>query len=39
MEKRKLHFKLHKVKKHWVTIAVTGTGFGIEFCRTQLRFS
>ncbi|MDU7944072.1 MULTISPECIES: KxYKxGKxW signal peptide domain-containing protein, partial [Streptococcus] len=23
MEK-KVHFKLHKVKKHWVTIAVTG---------------
>ena len=28
MEK-KVHFKLHKVKKHWVTIAVTGLAVGI----------
>ena len=30
MEK-KVHFKLHKVKKHWVTIAVTGLALGLSF--------
>ena len=30
MEK-KVHFKLHKVKKHWVTIAVTGLTLGLSF--------
>ena len=30
MEK-KVHFKLHKVKKHWVTIAVTGFTLGLSF--------
>ena len=30
MEK-KVHFKLHKVKKHWVTIAVTGLALGLCF--------
>ena len=30
MEK-KVHFKLHKVKKHWVTIAVTGLALGLNF--------
>ena len=30
MEK-KIHFKLHKVKKHWVTIAVTGLALGLSF--------
>ena len=30
MEK-KVHFKLHKVKKHWVTIAVTGFALGLSF--------
>ena len=30
MEK-KIHFKLHKVKKHWVTIAVTGLALGLCF--------
>ncbi|MCB5540936.1 KxYKxGKxW signal peptide domain-containing protein [Streptococcus salivarius] len=30
MEK-KVHFKLHKVKKHWVTIAVTGLALGLTF--------
>ena len=29
MEK-KVHFKLHKVKKHWVTIAVTGLTLGLS---------
>ena len=29
--KRKVHFKLHKVKKHWVTIAVTGLALGLSF--------
>ena len=28
---RKVHFKLHKVKKHWVTIAVTGLTLGLSF--------
>ncbi len=28
---KKLHFKLHKVKKHWVTIAVTGLALGLSF--------
>ena len=28
---RKVHFKLHKVKKHWVTIAVTGLALGLSF--------
>ena len=30
MEK-KVHFKLHKVKKHWVTIAVSGLALGLSF--------
>ena len=30
MEKN-VHFKLHKVKKHWVTIAVTGLTLGLSF--------
>ena len=30
MEK-KVHFKLHKVKKHWVTIAVTGLALELSF--------
>ena len=30
MEK-KVHFKLHKVKKHWVTIALTGLALGLSF--------
>ena len=30
MEK-KVHFKLHKVKKHWVTITVTGLALGLSF--------
>ena len=30
MEK-KVHFKLHKVKKHWVTIAATGLALGLSF--------
>ena len=30
MEK-KVHFKLHKVKKQWVTIAVTGLALGLSF--------
>jgi len=30
MEK-KVHFKLHKVKKHWVTIAVTELTLGLSF--------
>lgn len=30
MEK-KVHFKLHKVKKHWVNIAVTGLTLGVSF--------
>ena len=30
MEK-KVHFKLHKVKKHWVTISVTGLALGLSF--------
>ena len=30
MEK-KVHFKLHKVKKHWVTIAVSGLTLGLSF--------
>ena len=30
MEK-KVHFKLHKVKKHWATIAVTGLTLGLSF--------
>ena len=30
MEK-KVHIKLHKVKKHWVTIAVTGLALGLSF--------
>ena len=30
---RKVHFKLHKVKKHWVTIAVTGLALGLSFAR------
>ena len=30
MEK-KVHFKLHKVKKHWITIAVTGLALGLSF--------
>ena len=30
MEK-KVHFKLHKVKKHWVTIEVTGLNLGLSF--------
>ena len=30
MEK-KVHCKLHKVKKHWVTIAVTGLTLGLSF--------
>ena len=30
MEK-KVYFKLHKVKKHWVTIAVTGLTLGLSF--------
>ena len=30
MEK-KVHFRLHKVKKHWVTIAVTGLALGLSF--------
>ena len=29
--KKKVHFKLHKVKKHWVTIAVTGLALGLSF--------
>ena len=29
MEK-KVHFKLHKVKKHWITIAVTGLTLGLS---------
>ena len=28
---RKVHFKLHKVKKQWVTIAVTGLALGLSF--------
>ncbi|WP_073686311.1 KxYKxGKxW signal peptide domain-containing protein, partial [Streptococcus salivarius] len=28
---KKVHFKLHKVKKHWVTIAVTGLALGLSF--------
>ena len=30
MEK-KVHFKLHKVKKHWVTITMTGLALGLSF--------
>ena len=30
MEK-KVYFKLHKVKKQWVTIAVTGLALGLSF--------
>ena len=30
MEK-KVHFKLHKVKQHWVTIAGTGLTLGLSF--------
>ena len=28
---KKVHLKLHKVKKHWVTIAVTGLALGLSF--------
>ncbi len=37
MEK-KVYFKLHKVKKQWVTIAVTGRP-GTSFCKLGLILS